>query len=67
MQLYRCKKFEVSIYRWALYEGCRIDLQLDFVASGLLAGLIHPIAQKAADRMVDAFSQRIDLAGKQNS
>ena len=48
-------------------EGCRIDLQLDFVASGLLAGLIHPIAQEAADRMVDAFSRRIDLAGKQNS
>ena len=48
-------------------EGCRIDLQLEFVASGLLAGLIHPIAQKAADRMVDAFSQRIGLAGKRES
>ena len=47
-------------------DGCRIDLHLDFVASGLLAGLIHPIAQKAADRMVDAFSQRIDLAGRQD-
>jgi hypothetical protein len=33
----------------------------------LLAGLIHPIAQKAADRMVDAFSQRIGLAGKGES
>lgn len=46
-------------------EGCRIDLQLDFVAAGLLAGLIHPIAQKVADRMVEAFSQRIDFVGKQ--
>ena len=40
-------------------EGCRVELQLDFVASGLLARLIEPIAQSAADRMVDAFAQRI--------
>ena len=46
-------------------EGCRIDLRLDFVAAGLLAGLIHPIAQKLADRMVEAFAQRIDFVGKQ--
>ena len=32
---------------------------VDFVASGLLARLIEPIAQRAADRMVDAFAQRI--------
>jgi hypothetical protein len=25
----------------------------------VLAGLLNPVAQKAADRMVDAFSQRI--------
>jgi ribosome-associated toxin RatA of RatAB toxin-antitoxin module len=40
-------------------EGCRIELSLEFEAAGVLAGLLNPVAQKAADRMVDAFSQRI--------
>lgn len=40
-------------------EGCRIELRLEFEAIGVLAGLLNPLAQKAADRMVDAFSQRI--------
>lgn len=46
-------------------DGCRVDLQLEFVATGLLAGLINPIAQKAADRMVDAFSHRIHQLAEQ--
>lgn len=40
-------------------EGCRIELSLEFEAAGVLAGLLNPVVQKAADRMVDAFSQRI--------
>ena len=40
-------------------EGCRIELSLEFEAAGVLAGLLNPVAQKAADRMVNAFSQRI--------
>jgi ribosome-associated toxin RatA of RatAB toxin-antitoxin module len=40
-------------------EGCRIELRLEFEALGVLAGVLNPVAQKAADRMVDAFSQRI--------
>lgn len=45
-------------------EGCRVELQLTFQAKGLLASLIHPIAQKAADRMVDAFSKRINAVAQ---
>ena len=40
-------------------QGCRIDLSLNFVVKGLLSGLFSPIANSVADRMVDAFTQRI--------
>ena len=39
--------------------GCRVDMHIDFVARGLLARLLSTLADRVADRMVDAFSQRI--------
>lgn len=44
-------------------EGCRIDLSLEFVAQGVLARLLSPMAGSIADRMVEAFTQRIQDVG----
>lgn len=41
-------------------DGCRIELRLEFEAAALLAGMLNPVANRVADRMVDAFSQRIE-------
>lgn len=46
-------------------QGCRVNLQLVFEANGMLATLLNPMAQKAADRMVDAFSKRINAVGEE--
>ena len=39
--------------------GCRVDLRIDFVPKGLLAHLLSGFADKAANRLVDAFSARM--------
>ncbi len=44
-------------------EGCRIDLTLEFVAQGMLSRLLSPMANAVADRMVAAFTQRIQDVG----
>tara|TARA_B110000971_G_C20013684_1_gene502832 strand:+ start:1549 stop:2016 length:468 start_codon:yes stop_codon:yes gene_type:complete len=44
-------------------EGCRIDLTLEFVAQGMLSRLLSPMANAVADRMVVAFTQRIQDVG----
>ena len=44
-------------------DGCRIDLTLEFVAQGMLSRLLSPMASSVADRMVAAFTQRIEDVG----
>ncbi len=44
-------------------DGCRIDLTLEFVAQGMLSRLLSPMASSVADRMVAAFTQRIEDIG----
>jgi len=39
--------------------GCRVDMSVDFVARGLIARMLSSLAGSLADRIVDAFSQRI--------
>ena len=39
--------------------GCRVDVSVDFVARGLIARMLGSLAGSVADRIVDAFSQRI--------
>jgi len=39
--------------------GCRVDLRIEYVPKGILARLLSPIADKVANRLVDAFSERI--------
>ena len=39
--------------------GCRIDLRIDYIPRGLLAKLLSGLADRVANRMVDAFSERI--------
>lgn len=39
--------------------GCRVDLRIDYLPKGLIAHLLSGFADKAANRLVDAFSQRI--------
>lgn len=39
--------------------GCRIDLYLDFAPKGVLARLLSGLADSVANRMVDAFSDRV--------
>ncbi len=39
--------------------GCRVDLRIEYVPKGLLARLLAGLADTVANRMVDAFSERI--------
>lgn len=39
--------------------GCRIDMRLEFVPRGLLARLLSGLADSVANRLVDAFSERV--------
>ncbi|MDB0050140.1 type II toxin-antitoxin system RatA family toxin [Pseudomonadales bacterium] len=59
--------FEVLEGSWVFKalsdEGCRIDLTLEFVAQGMLSALLSPMASAVADRMVAAFTQRIQDVG----
>jgi ribosome-associated toxin RatA of RatAB toxin-antitoxin module len=59
--------FEVLEGSWVFKalsdEGCRIDLTLEFVAQGMLSRLLSPMANSVADRMVTAFTQRIQDVG----
>ena len=40
-------------------DGCRIALDLDFVAKGLLMKTLGGVVGSVSDRMVDAFAERI--------
>ncbi len=39
--------------------GCRVDLRIDYLPRGLVAKLLSGLADKVANRLVDAFSERI--------
>ncbi|MEM9620788.1 MAG: type II toxin-antitoxin system RatA family toxin [Pseudomonadota bacterium] len=39
--------------------GCRIDMRLDFAPRGVLARILSGLADAVANRLVDAFSQRV--------
>lgn len=40
-------------------EGCRVALDLEFVAKGLLMKTLGGVVGSVSDRMVDAFAERI--------
>lgn len=40
--------------------GCRVEIDIDFAAGGVLATLFTPVADKVANRLVDAFVERMD-------
>lgn len=40
-------------------DGCRVALDLDFVAKGLLTKTLGGVVGSVSDRMVDAFAERI--------
>ena len=40
-------------------EGCRVALDLEFVAQGLLMKTLGGVVGSVSDRMVDAFAERI--------
>ena len=40
-------------------DGCRVALDLDFVAKGLLMKTLGGVVGSVSDRMVDAFAERI--------
>ncbi len=39
--------------------GCRVDIRIEFVPKGIVARLLSGFADRLANRLVDAFSQRI--------
>ena len=39
--------------------GCRVDLRIEYLPKGLVAKLLSGLADKLANRLVDAFSARI--------
>lgn len=41
--------------------GCRIDLHIDYEPKGLLSRILGKLANRVANKMVDAFSERIDV------
>ena len=45
--------------------GCRVDLRIEYQPKGMLTRLLSPIADRVANRLVDAFSERI--AGQANA
>ncbi|MEM7077967.1 MAG: type II toxin-antitoxin system RatA family toxin [Pseudomonadota bacterium] len=40
-------------------HGCRVTLDLEYEVGGMLGVLLSGVAEKVADRMVDAFCQRM--------
>ena len=40
-------------------EGCRVELELEFIAKGLLMKTLSGALGSVSDRMVDAFAERI--------
>jgi ribosome-associated toxin RatA of RatAB toxin-antitoxin module len=45
--------------------GCRVDLRIEYQPKGMLTRLLSPIADRVANKLVDAFSERI--AGQANA
>ena len=43
--------------------GCRVQIDIDFEAGGLLGRMLTPVADRVANRLVDAFSERISASG----
>lgn len=43
-------------------EGCRVELDLEFIAKGLLMKTLSGVLGSVSDRMVDAFAERIQSA-----
>ena len=43
-------------------EGCRVELELEFIAKGLLMKTLSSVLGSVSDRMVDAFAERIQSA-----
>lgn len=41
-------------------RGCRVEVDLEFEADGMLATLFTPIADVVANKLVDAFCERMD-------
>ena len=39
--------------------GCRIDLRIEYLPKGVLTRLLSGLADRVANRLVDAFSERI--------
>ena len=39
--------------------GCRIDLHIDYEPKGILSRILGTLANRAANKIVDAFSERI--------
>ena len=39
--------------------GCRVDIRIEFVPKGIVARLLGGFADRLANRLVDAFSERI--------
>ncbi len=39
--------------------GCRVQIDIEFDAAGLLGALLVPLADRVANRLVDAFVERI--------
>ena len=39
--------------------GCRVDLRIEYIPKGVLARLLAGLADTVANKMVDAFSERI--------
>tara|TARA_B100001057_G_scaffold79536_2_gene74701 strand:+ start:2757 stop:3197 length:441 start_codon:yes stop_codon:yes gene_type:complete len=44
-------------------DGCRVALDLEFVAKGMLMKTLGGLAGSVSDRMVDAFAERIQAQG----
>lgn len=41
-------------------QGCRVSVEIEYEVGGLLATFFLPIADMVANKLVDAFCQRID-------
>ena len=42
--------------------GCRIDVEIDYELEGMLVTILGGIVDKVANKLVDAFSGRIEQA-----
>ena len=43
-------------------QGCKIEVTINYTPKGLLARMLSTLVDPMASKMVDAFSQRIELA-----